>query len=138
MDRRDKQEPLAILTQPQAVVLSERFAQRYGFRLGSSVQIYTSQGIQQLVVRGLLRPEGVAEALGGHFAIWILPRLRYCSIGLDAWTVLTWCHARIFHSKRCKQRCSSGSDQGYRYGGHRRATRLWRRCSGRSTSTSQP
>ncbi|HSX79950.1 MAG TPA: ABC transporter permease, partial [Candidatus Saccharimonadia bacterium] len=65
----DKQDPFAILTQPQAIVLSERFAQRYGFRLGSAVQIYTSQGIQQLVVRGLLRPEGVAEALGGHFAI---------------------------------------------------------------------
>ena len=65
----DKQDPFAILTQPQAVVLSERFAQRYGFRLGSAIQIYTSQGIQQLVVRGLLRPEGAAEALGGNFAI---------------------------------------------------------------------
>ena len=34
----DKQDPFAILTQPQAVVLSERFAQRYGFGLGSAVQ----------------------------------------------------------------------------------------------------
>ena len=65
----DKQDPFAVLTQPQAIVLSERFAQRYGFRLGAAMQIYTSQGIQQLVVRGLLRPEGAAEALGGHFAI---------------------------------------------------------------------
>ena len=39
----DKQDPFAILTQPQAVVLSERFAQRYGFRLGSAIQIYTSR-----------------------------------------------------------------------------------------------
>src|SRR5262245_18697040 len=30
----DKQDPFAILTQPQAIVVSERFAQRYGFRLG--------------------------------------------------------------------------------------------------------
>src|SRR5262249_25424839 len=65
----DKQDPFAILTQPQAIVLSERFAQPYRFRRGSAVQIYTSQGMQQLVVRGLLRPEGAAEALGGHFAI---------------------------------------------------------------------
>src|SRR5215467_15265266 len=62
----DKQDPFAILTQPQAIVVSERFAQRYGFRLGSTLQIYTSQGTQQLIIRGLLRPEGAAEALGGH------------------------------------------------------------------------
>lgn len=65
----DRQDPFAILTQPQAVVLSERFARRYGLRLGSPLQIYTSHGTQSLVVRGLLRPEGAAEALGGHFAI---------------------------------------------------------------------
>lgn len=65
----DQQDPLAILTQPQAIVLSERFAQRYGLQVGTSIEIYTSQGLQQLVVRGLLRPEGAAEALGGHFAI---------------------------------------------------------------------
>src|SRR5262249_48165245 len=63
------QDPFAILTQPQAIVLSERFAQRYGLHLDTPLQIYTSQGTQHLVVRGLLRPEGAAEALGGHFAI---------------------------------------------------------------------
>ena len=65
----DKQDPFAILTQPQAIVLSERFAQRYSLHLDAPLQIYTSQGTQHLVVRGLLRPEGAAEALGGHFAI---------------------------------------------------------------------
>ncbi|MGE3539137.1 MAG: FtsX-like permease family protein [Candidatus Tectimicrobiota bacterium] len=65
----ERQDPLAILTQPQAIVLSERFAQRYGLQLGSPLDIYTGQGTQRLVVRGLLRPEGAAEALGGHFAI---------------------------------------------------------------------
>ncbi len=65
----DQQDPFAILTQPQAIVLNERFAQRYGLQVGSPLDIYTSQGTQRLTVRGLLRPEGVAEALGGHFAI---------------------------------------------------------------------
>jgi putative ABC transport system permease protein len=65
----DGQEPLAILTQPQSIVLNERFARRHGLRLGMPVHIYTSQGVQELVVRGFLRPEGAAEALGGHFAI---------------------------------------------------------------------
>lgn len=63
------QDPLAILTQPHAIVLSERFAQRYGLRPGATLPLYTSQGTQQLTVQGLLRPEGVAEALGGHFAV---------------------------------------------------------------------
>jgi putative ABC transport system permease protein len=66
-DRRG--DPLAILTKPRSIVLSERFARRYGLRLGAPIHIYTSQGTQQLVVRGLLRPEGAAEALGGYFAI---------------------------------------------------------------------
>jgi putative ABC transport system permease protein len=65
----DHQDPFAMLTQPQSIVLSERFARRHGLSIGMPVHIYTSQGAQQLVVRGLLRPEGAAEALGGHFAI---------------------------------------------------------------------
>lgn len=65
----DTQDALAILTQPQAIVLSERFAQRHGLRLGAALTLYTPEGTQHLVVRGLLRPEGAAEALGGHFAI---------------------------------------------------------------------
>lgn len=65
----DRQDPLAILTQPDSIVLSERFAQRYGLSLGAPLSIHTSHGTRQLVVRGFLRPEGAAEALGGHFAI---------------------------------------------------------------------
>jgi len=65
----DTQDPLAMLTQPQAVVVSERFARRFGLGIGATLPVYTSQGTQELVIRGLLRPEGAAEALGGHFAI---------------------------------------------------------------------
>lgn len=65
----DQQDPLAILTQPQALVLSERFAQRYGITLGMRLHLYTSQGTQELIVRGFLRPEGAAAALGGNFAV---------------------------------------------------------------------
>jgi putative ABC transport system permease protein len=65
----DRQDPFAMLTKPQSIVLSERFAQRHGLDIGSPVHIYTSQGTRELVVRGFLRTEGAAEALGGHFAI---------------------------------------------------------------------
>jgi putative ABC transport system permease protein len=65
----EHQDPLAILTRPDAIVLSERFAQRYSLAIGAPIHIYTSQGMQELVVRGVLRPEGAAEALGGHFAM---------------------------------------------------------------------
>jgi putative ABC transport system permease protein len=65
----EAQDPFAMLTQPQAIVVSERFAQRHSLRVGATLSIYTAQGTQQLVIKGLLRPEGAAEALGGHFAI---------------------------------------------------------------------
>ena len=58
-----------MLTTPQSIVLSERFAQRHDLRLGAPIHLYTSQGTQRLIVQGLLRPEGAAAALGGHFAI---------------------------------------------------------------------
>lgn len=58
-----------MLTRPQSIVLSERFARRHGLQSGEALHLYTSQGTQELIVRGLLRPEGAAEALGGHFAI---------------------------------------------------------------------
>ncbi|MGQ4807810.1 hypothetical protein NKDENANG_01170 [Candidatus Entotheonellaceae bacterium PAL068K] len=65
----DRRDPFAILTQPQSIILNERFAWSYGLQLGAPVHLHTSQGTQQLIVRGFLRPEGAAEALGGHFAI---------------------------------------------------------------------
>ncbi len=64
-----RQEPLALLTQPGSIILSERFAMRHGLAIGAPMHIYTSQGTQELIVRGFLRPEGAAQALGGHFAI---------------------------------------------------------------------
>ena len=66
---------------PQAVVLSERFAQRYGFRLGSADTDLHLQGIQQLVWGG--SPSRRAASAGGILQSWILRR-RCCSIGLDA------------------------------------------------------
>lgn len=65
----EQQDPFAMLTQPQSIILNERFARRHRLQIGQSIHLATSQGSQELVVRGFLRPEGVAEALGGHFAI---------------------------------------------------------------------
>jgi putative ABC transport system permease protein len=65
----EQQDPFAMLTTPQSIVLSERFAQRYNLQPGTPIHLYTSQGTQRLIVQGLLRPEGAAAALGGHFAI---------------------------------------------------------------------
>ncbi|MEE8301504.1 MAG: ABC transporter permease, partial [Candidatus Tectomicrobia bacterium] len=65
----DRQDTLAMLTQPRSIVLSEPFARRHGIEVGAAVHLYTSQGTQQLVVRGFLKPEGAAKALGGSFAI---------------------------------------------------------------------
>ena len=63
----EAEDPFAMLTQPRSIVLNERFARRYGLQLGATVHLNTSQGTQQLIIRGFLQPEGVAKALGGRF-----------------------------------------------------------------------
>lgn len=63
------QDPWTVLTQPQALILSQSFAERYHVRIDTVLSLYTSQGTQEVIVRGFLRPEGAAEALGGNFAV---------------------------------------------------------------------
>ena len=80
----DKQDPFAILTQPQAVVLSERFAQRYGFRLGSACRSTPPRAYSSSWYGAYSVPKGPPKRWEGILRSWILLRLRCCSIGLDA------------------------------------------------------
>jgi len=60
---------LLLLVDPQAIVLTEKFARRFNLQIGSSLPLLI--GDRQLIftVRGLLRDEGPARALDGNFAL---------------------------------------------------------------------
>lgn len=62
-------EILLLLTDPDAVILTERLARRYGKRVGDRLELSFGSARKTLTVRGLLVDEGPAGALGGNFAL---------------------------------------------------------------------
>ena len=69
--RRDPttEEFLRLLLDPQSVVITEKFASRYGLTVGSSLDLTIRDQNQKFVVRGLLRDEGPARAVDGNFLL---------------------------------------------------------------------
>ena len=71
---RDEREPtpvemLHLLTDPEAIVLTERFAVRHGLKIGDRVTLAFGSTRKELVIRGLLLDTGPAKALDGNFAV---------------------------------------------------------------------
>ncbi len=62
-------ELLRILTDPNAVILTDRFARRHGLEIGVPVTLAFGSTRKDLVVRGLLLDEGPARAMDGNFAL---------------------------------------------------------------------
>ncbi len=60
---------LALLTDPQAVVLTAELARRRGLDVGSPVDLISGDRRVELIVRGLLGREGPAEVLDGNFVL---------------------------------------------------------------------
>ena len=60
---------LALLTDPQAVVLTRELADRRGLAVGSAVDVVSGDRRAGLIVKGLLGREGPAEVLDGNFAL---------------------------------------------------------------------
>ena len=82
--RRDPttEEFLRLLLDPQSVVITEKFASRYGLTVGSSLDLTIRDQNRKFMVRGLLRDEGPAKAVDGNFLLmdiaaaqWALDRL---------------------------------------------------------------
>lgn len=68
-DQRIIDDPLLFLNQPDSIILTEEYAQKYHLHIDSKFSIYTEKGTKVLTVRGLLKPEGPAKAFGGSVAI---------------------------------------------------------------------
>lgn len=62
-------ELLRLLVEPDAVVLTERFAARTGRGLGEPIELAFGSSRRTFHVRGLLSDEGPARALDGNFAL---------------------------------------------------------------------
>jgi putative ABC transport system permease protein len=62
-------EPLRLLTDPDAILLTARYARAHGIGVGGRLHLHTPTGPKAFVVRGLLADEGVARAMGGQVAI---------------------------------------------------------------------
>ena len=65
----DLQDPLRLLTDPDAILLTERFARSHGLQLGGSVRLLTPTGSKTFVIRGLLADRGAARTMDGQFAV---------------------------------------------------------------------
>ena len=76
------QEFLSLLTDPQAVVLTDEFARRHGVEVGSTIEMLVADRWRPLVIKGVLGREGPSELVDGNFALmdiaaaqWVLGRL---------------------------------------------------------------
>ena len=50
-------------------MLTRQFAERHGLKVGEGVELVVGDRVLRLRVRGLLRGEGPAQALGGNIAV---------------------------------------------------------------------
>jgi len=64
---------LDFIAQPDSIAVTESFANRLGFTIGSKITLITSRGRQRYTVRALLQEEGAARVFGGNFALLDLP-----------------------------------------------------------------
>jgi putative ABC transport system permease protein len=65
----DLAEPLRLLTDPDAILLSERYARAHGIAVGGTLRLTTPTGVKAFTVRGVLADDGVARAMDGHIAV---------------------------------------------------------------------
>jgi putative ABC transport system permease protein len=63
------QEFLGLLVDPGSVILAARFATPHGLSVGSTLTVNVGDRAVALTVRGLLRDEGPARVLDGHFIL---------------------------------------------------------------------
>jgi putative ABC transport system permease protein len=68
-DGSELDDPITILSQPDSIFVTRRFAAEHALALGSPLHLQTTAGPQDLVVRGILKEAGPAQAFGGMLAL---------------------------------------------------------------------
>lgn len=64
-----KEEPLAFLNSSTNIVLSDKFANEYGYRVGDTVPLLTPSGTQDFEIWGFIREERIGRAFGGFIGV---------------------------------------------------------------------
>jgi putative ABC transport system permease protein len=88
----ESDDPLALIAEPGAVLLTRRFAEAHGLKVGSAFRVLAGGGPRRLMVRGLLELEGAGRALDGRFALMDIAgaQLAFDKVGrLDRIDVIT-------------------------------------------------
>jgi len=62
-------DPLVFLAQPDSIILTKEFAEKYGLSVNSQIPLGTALGTRQFTVRGIMKSAGLASAFGGNLAI---------------------------------------------------------------------
>jgi putative ABC transport system permease protein len=62
-------DPLVFLAQPDSIIITTTFAEQNKLTSGSKIALPTMEGRKQFVVRGIMKPGGLASSFGGNLAI---------------------------------------------------------------------
>ena len=62
-------DPLVFLAQPDSIIVSGELADRQALSVGSELPLQTARGSKPFIVRGVMKPAGLATAFGGNLAI---------------------------------------------------------------------
>jgi len=71
---------LDLLIDPASIILTEKFAQRFGLTTGSQIRLTLGDRPQNFVIRGLLRNDGPARAMDGNL---VLMDIAAAQLGLN-------------------------------------------------------
>jgi putative ABC transport system permease protein len=63
------EDPLVFLAQPDSLIVTRQFADAAALSHGSHLRMRTMDGEKEFVVRGIMKPGGLASAFGGNLAI---------------------------------------------------------------------
>lgn len=70
-------DPLIALAQPDSILISRTFADKYNLGDGDKLPLYTSQGRKEFVVRGIFKPEGIGKVFDGQIAVMDVFNAQY-------------------------------------------------------------
>jgi putative ABC transport system permease protein len=62
-------DPLVFLAQPDSLMVTKKFADEHGLKVNSRLPMRTMQGDRTFIVRGIMKPGGLASAFGGDLAV---------------------------------------------------------------------
>lgn len=60
---------LVFIAQPDSILISRSFAEKYGLKVGDKLPLFASTGRKDFTVRGTFKPTGVGSVFGGNIAV---------------------------------------------------------------------